>query len=150
MQSTIKIAMFAALMLPTVTFAANEAPSANDARQAIELKLMAAKPAGFTERNVMLQNVVAEAPSGDAYPYWVTAIIRDYSPGFPANHFYGETCVGRIVPVGATPGWRFIVSRNSLGAWQADGRTTLQSSEGRRCTPNPSAGVSSMPLAGLH
>ena len=107
---------------------------------------MAVKPADVTERNVVFLDVQAGAANGGAYPYQVTAIIRDYSPGYPANHFYGETCVGRLAGVR----WRFIVIRNSFGEWQADGPVTLQSGEGRQCTPNPSEGVSSMPLAGLH
>jgi hypothetical protein len=128
-------------MLPTAAFAAGEAPDIDAARQAIERKLMAAKPADVTERNVVLREVVA----GASGTYQATMMVRDYSPGFPANHFYGETCVAKV----DRPGWTFSVVRNSLGDWQADGRTTLQQSEGRACKPNPAAGVSSQPLAGI-
>lgn len=141
----IKIMTLTALLFPGVASAADEAPNADAARRAIEQKFMAAKPMDVTERDVVFLDVQAGTANGGAYPYQVTAIIRDYSPGYPANHFYGETCVGRLAGVR----WRFIVIRNSFGEWQADGPVTLQSSEGRQCTPNPSEGVSSMPLAGL-
>jgi hypothetical protein len=147
MHAIIGLAALAVLGLPNIAFAADEVPSVDDARQAIERRLMAAKPTDATERNVVLQNVQAETSNNGAF--WATAIIRDYSPGFPLNHFYGETCIGRVVAQGDNPGWRFVVTRNGLGNWEAEGRTTLQSSEGRKCTPNPSEGVSSMPLAGL-
>ncbi len=145
MQTYIKLAVLAALALPTVAFAANKAPSADEARQAIETRLMGAKMPDATERNILFQDLQPGTANGDSYPYQVAFIVRDYGPGFPANHYYGQTCVGRV----ARPGWRFVVRQDDFGTWQAAGRTTLQTSEGLLCKPNPSEGVSSMPLADL-
>jgi hypothetical protein len=141
----INLSILAATLFPGFALAADQGPDERGARQAIERKLMAAKPPDATERNVVLQEVVAGATNGGMYPYQVTMVVRDYSPGFPLNRYYGQTCISRV----PRPGWTFNIVRNNFGEWQADGRTTLQSGEGRECTPNPSEGVSSVPLAGL-
>ena len=119
---------------------AAQAPSADVLKQVLEKRLVGLKPTGFTERQVLFQDVRPLAKSGAFYPFQVTATIRDYGPGYPANRFYGETCVGQMDK------WIFNLGRDGAGAWQVDGRMTV--SDGQ-CKKNPAAGVSSTPLATL-
>jgi hypothetical protein len=121
---------------------AADAPTADVLKQVLQKRLLSLKPGGMTERNVLFEDVKAGSPSGGGYPFQVTATVRDYGPGYPKNKFYGETCVGRMEK------WPFVLRRDAFGEWQVEGRMTI--TEGRECKRNPSAGVSSMPLSGLH
>jgi hypothetical protein len=118
------------------------APTIAQAERAIDAKLQHLKPDGMTERNVLFQSGRAGSGSGGSYPYRVTMLVRDYGPGYPANHFYGETCVARFDEE------TFTLEPDGFGGWNVSGRFTPDLSS-RKCTRNPSAGVSSVPLAGL-
>lgn len=131
-----------ALSLPAVAFAADEAPSVDTVKQTLERKLQSLKPSK-TERNVVFQDVRAGTSSGGVYPFEVTAIVRDYDPGYPANHYYGNTCVGKMDK------WRFLLSLDRFGVWDVQGRMTIGLAGGEICTPNPSEGVSSVPVSAL-
>ncbi|MGZ8375644.1 MAG: hypothetical protein ACXWZS_02660 [Gemmatirosa sp.] len=120
-----------------------QAPSVDAFKQAFTRELMALRPTGFTERNVLFETVQPGRPSGDSYPFLVTAVIRDYGPGYPANRYYGQTCVGRM------DRWRFEMNRDDFGEWRVQGRMTVTSDGARQCVDNPSAGASSQPLATL-
>jgi hypothetical protein len=122
---------------------AADAPSVDTLKQELTQQLQKLRPVGFTERNVLFQEVRAGTPNAGKYPFQVTVTIRDYGPGYPPNHYYGETCVGHM---DKEP---FELSRDAFGGWQVDGRMTVTMSDGRNCKPNPSAGVSSIPLASL-
>jgi hypothetical protein len=119
--------------------AAPPAATIDTLKQVLERRLLSLRPQGKTERNVLFQDVRAGTPNGGYYPFQVTAIIRDYGPGYPANHFYGETCIGKMDK------WTFQLSRDEFGEWKVEGRMTVSDST---CTKNPAAGVSSVPLAG--
>ena len=118
---------------------AAEAPSADTLKQVLEQHLQKLRPAGTTERNVLFQEVRA----GTGFWFQVTLTIRDYGPGYPANHYYGETCVGHMEKE------PFELRRDPFGGWQVEGRMTVTTSDGKKCKPNPSEGVSSIPLASL-
>jgi hypothetical protein len=96
----------------------------------------------MTERTVLFQEVRAGAPVGGSYPFQVTALVRDYGPGYPANRYYGETCVSRFEKA------RFTLSPDGFGGWQVEGAMT-PSMANRQCKPNPSAGISSVPTSTL-
>jgi hypothetical protein len=115
------------------------APNAAAFEQALDRRLQQLKPDGMSERNVRFEAVQAGRPSGGSYPFRATLTIRDYGPGYPANHFYGQTCIARMVEQ------TFTLAPNALGGWDVEGRMTPGTSE-RTCTPNPAAGVSSVPL----
>jgi hypothetical protein len=121
---------------------AEAAPTVDTLKQVLERRLLSLTPTGTTERQVLFEEVRAGKP-GTTYPFQVTASIRDYGPGYPANKFYGETCVGRMEK------WPFELRRDAFGDWQVEGRMSITTSDGRQCKPNPSAGVSSIPLASL-
>ncbi len=131
----------AALVSATVVCA--QAPTVDTLKQVLNQRLQKLRPDSSTERNVLFQEVRAGNASGGDYPFQVTALIRDYGPGYPANRFYGETCVG---PVDKRV---FRMSRDDFGQWQVQGAMTVTSSDGRQCKPNPAAGVSSIPLSSL-
>jgi hypothetical protein len=122
---------------------AADTPSVDTVKQVLDQQLQKLRPVGTTERNVLFEAVRAGTPNAGLYPFQVTLSIRDYGPGYPANRYYGETCVGHM---DKEP---FDLHRNAFGEWQADGRMSILSSDGRQCKPNPSAGVSSIPLASL-
>jgi hypothetical protein len=131
-----------AMTLASATVMSAQAPTADTLKQVLNQRLQKLRPDGYTERNVLFEDVRAGKGSGD-YPFQVTAIIRDYGPGYPANRFYGDTCVGRMDKR------VFRMSRDEFGQWSVEGAMTVTSSEGRQCKPNPSAGVSSIPLSSL-
>ncbi len=120
-----------------------DAPSADTLKQELDRNLQKLRPSGFTERNVLFQEVRAGTPNAGKYPFQVSVTIRDYGSGHPANQYYGETCVGHM---DKEP---FDLRRDAFGGWQVEGRMTVTMSDGRQCKPNPSAGVSSIPLASL-
>ncbi len=118
------------------------APSAETLKELLSRRLQSLRPAGTTERNVLFQEVRAGTPSGGTYPFQATLLVRDYGPGYPANRFYGETCVSRFDKV------RFALLPDEFGGWHVEGAMT-PSMEDTKCTKNPAAGVSSIPLASL-
>jgi hypothetical protein len=118
------------------------APTGATLERLLTRRLQQLKPDGMTERDVLFQSVRAESAGGGSYPYRVTLLVRDYGPGYPANHFYGETCVARF------EAQLFTLEPDGAGGWSVAGRMTPDLAR-RTCTRNPSAGVSSVPLAGL-
>lgn len=135
------VATFAMLTRSVPSIAAEAAPTVETLKQVLERRLLSLKPTGSTERQVLFEDVRAGKASGGTYPFQVTASIRDYGSGYPANKHYGETCVGKMEK------WPFELSRDSFGEWQVQGRMTITAPG--QCKPNPSAGVSSIPLANL-
>lgn len=123
------------------SYAAN-APSADTLKELLAKRLQSLRPTGTTERQVLFQEVRAGTPNGGSYPFQVTAAIRDYGPGYPANRFYGETCVSRFDKA------VFALSPDGFGSWQVEGAMT-PSRDNTECKKNPSAGVSSIPIASL-
>ena len=122
---------------------AADAPSVDTLKQELTQQLQKLRPVGFTERNVLFQEVRAGTPNAGKYPFQVTVTIRDYGAGHPPNHYYGETCVGHM---DKEP---FDLRPDAFGGWQVEGRMTVTTSDGRQCKPNPSEGISSFPLASL-
>jgi hypothetical protein len=133
---------FLALIAAAGIACAAQAPSADVLKQVLEKRLRALTPTGMQERQVLFQSVTAGPKNGAFYPFTVTALIRDYGAGYPPNGYFGETCVGKMDK------WPFNLSRGANGEWTVDGRMTVIG-EDRKCVKNPSAGVSSMPLATL-
>lgn len=129
-----------ALLATTILACHAQAPSPDVLKQVLTKRLLSLQPTGTTERQVLFQSVTPAPRKGAFYPFTVTALIRDYGPGYPANKFYGETCVGKM------DNWVFNLSPGANGQWAIDGRMTVTDST---CTKNPSAGVSSVPLATL-
>jgi hypothetical protein len=133
----------ATLLLVSATLAlAQSAPTVDTAKQALEKKWQKLKLGSTTERNVLFQEATAGRASAGSYPFQVTVQIRDYDPGYPANRYYGKTCVSTI------DHGVYTLSPDDFGGWNAEGRMTPSLSE-QRCQNNPSAGVSSIPLATL-
>ena len=121
---------------------AQTAPSPAVLEQVLTKRLVALRPGGMTERNVLFQDVRAGAPAGDSYPFQVTLAIRDYGPGYPANRYYGETCVSRIERT------QYTLMRDINGMWQVDGAMTPPLAN-KQCKPNPAPGTSSIPLTSV-
>jgi hypothetical protein len=129
--------------LISATVLSAQAPTVDMLKQVLNQRLQKLRPDGSTERNVLFQEVRAGNASGGDYPFQVTALVRDYGPGYPANRFYGETCVGRMDKR------VFRMSRDDFGQWKVEGAMTITHGPDMQCKPNPSAGVSSIPLSSL-
>lgn len=121
---------------------ASGGPTVEAFKQAIERKFQKLRPDGTTERNVLFQDVKAGKSDGREFPFRATIIIRDYGPGYPANRYFGQTCVGRFEDED------YMMKADAFGGWELQGRMTPNLST-NRCQNNPSAGVSSIPLASL-
>lgn len=132
-----------ALVCVPLARARAQAPSADALKQAVNQSLQKLLKVGYTERQVLFQDVRAGTPSGTEYPFQVTLLIRDYEPGNPSSRYYGNTCVGRMDKN------VFVMKRDPFGAWQVTGTMSVLSGPDLVCKPNPSAGVSSIPLASL-
>jgi hypothetical protein len=128
-----------ALLAVTPGYAATAQPSVEQFKQAFEAQMQQLKPTGFTVRTILFEEVRPGKPSGGKHPFQVTATIHDYGPGYPPNHFYGSTCVGKIEK------WKFDMRQDDFGGWIVEGRMTADS----KCKDNPSEGVSAIPLVGL-
>jgi hypothetical protein len=118
----------------------SDQPSVEQFKQVLNAHLQALRIEGFTERTVLFQDVQPGKPNGGYYPFVVTAIVRDYGPGYPPNHYYGTTCVGKMDQ------WKFDMLRDDTGKWIVQGRMTVSDSV---CKNNPSEGVSATPASSL-
>lgn len=128
-----------ALICLTLASIADAQPSVPQFEQALTARLLKLKPDGMVERNVLFQSVKPGTPHGAAFPFVVSAIIRDYGTGYPANHFYGETCISHFDAL------TFEMRKEGEG-WTVEGRMTPDT---RDCKRNPSAGVSAVALSTL-
>jgi hypothetical protein len=128
------------LLLVAPGFAAGAQPSVELFKQVLDARLQKVKSEGKTVRTVLFQEVVPGKPNGGYYPFQVTAIIHDYSRGYPPNQYYGETCVGKMEKR------KFDLLADEFGGWIVQGPMSVL---GPECKKNPSEGVSAIPLAGL-
>lgn len=134
------LATSVSLLVGVAVCAAEDRPSVELFQQVLDKRLQQLRPTGFTVRTVLFEKVVAGTPADGRYPFQVVATIHDYGPGYPANRYYGQTCVGKMDK------WPFDMRRNEFGEWSVQGRMTVSDNS---CKDNPSAGVSATPLAGL-
>jgi hypothetical protein len=134
------------LLLSTITLATNAqpAPTADDAKRAIDQKLQKIwKNLGTAgERTVLFQAVAPGRPSAGSYRFRVSLTMHDYEAGYPKNRYYGQTCVGKIEEE------RYVLTLDEFGAWQAEGRMTANMPD-KTCKPNAASGVASIPVESL-
>src|ERR1019366_2016646 len=128
------------LLIGSVTTVSAQQPTTAQFEQALEAQLQKPKPEGTAVRTIRFEEVRPGRPNGGYYPFLVTASIHDYGPGYPANKYYGETCLGRMDK------WKFDMLKDDFGGWIVQGRMTVSDAAYKQ---NPSAGVSSMPLASV-
>lgn len=128
------------LILGCATSAFAQQPTSAQFQQALEAQLQKLKPTGTAVRTIRFEEVRAGKPNGGFFPFIVTASIHDYGTGYPPNNYYGETCFGRMDK------WKFDMLKDDFGGWMVQGRMTVSDAV---CKKNPSAGVSSIPLASV-
>ena len=128
------------LLLVVAVRSSAQAPSTDDLKRALDKQLQALKPQGYETRTVLFGDVRAGSPNGGYFPFQVTATIHDYGLGYPKNHFYGATCVGKMDK------WKFDMRKDEFGGWLVQGRMTVSDAV---CKNNPAEGVSSQPLDAL-
>lgn len=115
-------------------------PSVEQFKQAFVAQLQKLKPTGFTERTIRFVQVTKGTSKGGYYSFKVTAYVHDYGPGYPANRYYGQTCLGKM------DGWKFDLSKDDFGEWIVQGRFTVTDAV---CKDNPSEGVAAIPIASV-
>ncbi len=128
------------LIAGCVTSASAQQPTSAQFQQTLEAQLQKLKPTGTAVRTIRFEEVRAGKPNGGYFPFMVTASIHDYGAGYPPNNYFGETCLGRMDK------WKFDMLKDDFGSWIVQGRMTVPDAV---CTKNPSANVSSIPLASV-
>lgn len=120
---------------------AQSTPGPADAMQAIDRKLHKIwKDIGINgTRTVLFQQVVAGRGTPGHFPFRATILVHDQENGYPPNHYYGKTCVGRLEQE------TYILALDDFGQWDAQGRMTPDL-DTKTCKDNPSAGVAGIPL----
>jgi hypothetical protein len=131
--------VLALLVLGVPARSANERPTVEQFKQLLTAHLKKLQTDSHTVRTVLFQEVKPGTPNDGYFPFQVTAIIHDYSPGFPANKYYGETRIGKIDK------WKFDLRKDEFGAWVVQGRMTPEFDYHK----NPAEGVSAVPVASL-
>jgi hypothetical protein len=116
------------------------APSARDFMRVLDARIQRAKPRDVFQRTIVFGDVSAGAAEGRIYPFTVTATVHDYNPGWPPEHYYGRTCITRIVRT------RYDMLRDRLGEWTVETKAEIPAPV---CTDNPAEGKSAFPLDSL-
>jgi hypothetical protein len=140
---TTRVALLAAAV--AVIARAQSAPSVDDAKRAIDQAQQKLWKALGTPgvRTVLFQRVQAGASSSPgSYPFEVTLLIHECSTGYPANHYYGKTLVGKIEAA------RYELSADDFGAWQVQGKMTPNLSDSK-ITNNTAAGTCAVSVDSL-
>jgi hypothetical protein len=132
------------LISSSSTIHAQNAPSPDDAKRAIDQRLQKIWKGLGTKgtRTVLFQQIVAGRGTPGHYPFRATILIHDQEVGYPANHFYGKTCVGRLDQQ------TYVLSPDEFGGWNVDGAMTPGLSD-KTCKDNPGPGQSAIPLSSL-
>jgi hypothetical protein len=119
-----------------------QAPTVETFKQVMTKSLQKLMISGFTQRDVRFVSVQAGNPKNGSYAFRATIVVRDYGPGYPPNHYYGTTCVGKLVDED------YHMLPDDFGGWMVQGKMTppLQT---QTCKRNPAEGVSSIPAEGL-
>ena len=135
------LTLFATLALAAQ---AQNQPNIDDAKRAIDQRLQKIWKGLGTKgtRTVLFENVVAGRATPGHFPFRATLSIHDQESGYPPNHYYGRTCVGRLEQE------TYVMSADDFGGWDAQGRMTPDMST-QTCKNNPSDGISAIPLSTL-
>ncbi len=123
-------------------FRAFSQPGIEQFKQAFEKRMQQLKPADAARRTIKYVDVVAGKPNGGYYPFTATVYIHDYSAGYPANKYYGQTCLGKM------EGWKFDLLKDDAGEWTVRGAMTVTGSD-KKCANNTAVGVEAIPLASV-
>lgn len=119
---------------------ATAAPSTREFMLALDAQIQRAKPREVFKRTIVFGDVRAGQPDGDVYPFTATVTIHDYNPGWPPDHYFGRTCITRIVSV------RYELQRSRVREWVV---AATQEIPKPICTDNPEEGKSIFPLDSL-
>ncbi|MEO5814888.1 MAG: hypothetical protein ABIT20_06365 [Gemmatimonadaceae bacterium] len=116
------------------------APTVKDFMRVLDAQIQRVKPRDVFRRTIVFSDVRADAPEGNVYPFTVTAAVHDYNPGWPPSHYFGKTCITRIV------GIRSNMRRDRIGEWIVEMQVKMPEPV---CTNNPTEGKSAFPLDSL-
>jgi hypothetical protein len=135
-------AVIALLFLSLTACTSNaQQPGVEQFKKVFEAQLQQLKPTGFAKRTVKFGSVTKGTANSGYFPFKVTAYIHDYGSGYPANKYYGQTCLSTM------EGWKFDMRKDDFGDWIVQGRFTV--TDNKVCSENPSEGTAAIPLAGV-
>ena len=117
-------------------------PSVEQFKQQFYVQMQKLKPEGTTRRNVSFVQVIKGSSNGGYYSFKVTAYVHDYGPGYPSNHYYGQTCIGKF------DGLKYDMLKDDFGGWIIQGKFTASLSDSK-CLDNTSQGSEAIPLASV-
>lgn len=117
-------------------------PTVEQFKQQFYVQMQKLKPSDVTRRNVSFVQVIQGTPNGGYYPFKVTAYVHDYSPGYPSNHYYGQTCVYKF------DGLKYDMLKDDFGGWKIQGTFTAPL-ETTKCVGNTSQGAEAIPLSSV-
>src|ERR1051326_857746 len=109
------VLLFAINLLLLLSVAVYAQPSVDLFKQVFESHIQKLKSSGV-KRTISFIQVTAGKPNGGYYLFTVTAYVHDYTSGYPANKYYGETCLGKI------DGWKYDMLKDGSGNWTVQGR----------------------------
>jgi hypothetical protein len=116
------------------------APTVRDFMRVLDAQIQRAKPRDVIRRTIVFGDVRADAPEANVYPFTATATVHDYNPGWPPDHYFGKTCITRVV------GTRYNMRRDRIGEWVVEMQAKMPEAV---CTNNPTEGKSAFPLDDL-
>ena len=130
------------IFLLIINAAAIAQPTVEQFKQQFYVQMQKLKPGDVTRRNISFAQVIKGAANGGYYSFKVTAYVHDYSPGYPTNHYYGQSCVSKF------DGVKYDMLKDDFGGWLIQGRFTA-SMDDTKCVNNPSQGAEAIPLASV-
>ena len=68
--------------------ASSDAPTIDTFKQVFIRSMMALKPMGMAERNVLFEDVKPVAQVNGRYTFQVSGSVRDYGTGYPPNKYW--------------------------------------------------------------
>ncbi|MDD5542272.1 MAG: hypothetical protein PHX83_03790 [Acidobacteriia bacterium] len=136
------LGLFFAVLLSCGYQALAQTPTVETFKQVMTKRLQKLVIGGTTQRDVRFVSVQAGRAKDGAYPFRATIVVRDYGTGYPANHYYGQTCVGKLEDQD------YYMLPDDFGGWKVEGVMTPPLSS-QTCKNNPAAGVSSISAEGL-
>ena len=115
-------------------------PTIREFMRVLDVQIQRTKPREVFQRTIVFDDVRAGDSEGNAFPFTVSATVHDYNPGYSPSHYYGRTCITRII------GARYVMRRDQLGEWVVERKSPTPEPV---CSDNPADGKSAYPLDSL-
>lgn len=133
------IHIIAILALITAGFNSSAQSSVEQFKKAYYDKMQKLIPSGVKTRTVKYVSVTQGSASGGILNFKVTAYIYDFNAGYPANRYWGTTCISKFENLPYT------MKKNAFGEWEVSGIFT-PGYDDHRCENNKAENVASLSI----